>query len=62
MDSELIEDALIVGAVNLITLKLLEKVFPNNIPAQIFLTGTVFHLSMERLRVKHFYLEPPEYK
>lgn len=62
MDEKLIQDALIVGAVNLIVVKLLEKVFPNNIPAQVFLTGTLFHLTMEQLRVKHFYLEPPEYK
>ena len=62
MDDSIIEDAVKVGLANLVFVKLLQNVFPNNIPAQVFLSGSLFHITMQYFRVKHWYLEPPDYK
>jgi hypothetical protein len=62
MDGDLLTDAMKVGMANLVFVKVLQNVFPNNIPAQVFLSGTLFHITMEYFKVKHWYLEQPEYK
>ena len=62
MDGVVLTDAVKVGLANLVFVKLLQNVFPNNLPAQIFLSGSLFHITMDYFKVKHFYLEQPEYR
>jgi hypothetical protein len=50
MDDDLFSDALKMGIANLVFIKLIQKVFPNNIPVQIFISGAVFHIVSEYLK------------
>jgi hypothetical protein len=50
MDSDLYQDAIKMGIANLLFVKVIQKVFPNNIPAQIFISGFVFHIVSEYLK------------
>jgi len=61
-NSDIISDAVKVGLANVVFMTLVMKVFPTNLPAQMFIGGTLFHMTMETFKVKHWYLEQPEYK
>lgn len=55
-------DALKVGALNVIAMTAVTRLFPNNFIFQAFLSGVLFHLTMETLDISHLYLETPQYK
>jgi hypothetical protein len=50
MDNELLSDALKMGLANLVFVKVMQNVFPNNVPAQIFISGAFFHIISEYLK------------
>lgn len=56
---QLLTEAAKVGALNVAFMFMIQKVFPNNFVFQAFVAGSLFHISMEMLDVRHWYLEAP---
>jgi hypothetical protein len=46
---KLLTDAAKVGALNLLIMYMAQKIYPNNYLLQAFVSGSVFHLSMQML-------------
>jgi hypothetical protein len=61
MKEKVLSDALKIGIANLVIVSIMQNVFPKQIPLQLFLTATIFHITTEYLKVNDFYLEQPEY-
>lgn len=61
MKSKVLSDAIKIGLTNLVIVKLLQNVFPKDIPLQLFLSASIFHITSEYFKVNDFYLEQPEY-
>lgn len=51
--SEILSDALKIGVANAVLMTMVMKAFPSNLPAQLFITGTLLHLIAEMFRVKN---------
>lgn len=58
-NSKLLYDAVKVGAMNVVFMYMIQKLYPNNFVFQAFVAGSLFHISMEMLEVRHWYLEAP---
>jgi hypothetical protein len=61
MNSKVFSDAIKLGLTNFVIVKALQIIFPKDIPLQLFLSATIFHMTTEYLKVNDFYLEQPEY-
>jgi hypothetical protein len=61
INSEILSDALKIGVANAVLMSLVAKVFPNNLVTQMFISGTLFHIITEMVRVKNGTLELSEY-
>lgn len=57
--TKLLIDAMKVGALNVVFMYMIQKLYPNNFVFQAFVAGSLFHISMETLEVRHWYLEAP---
>ena len=44
-------DAVKVGAINVVIMHLSQKLYPNNLALQAFLSGSLFHISMQMLEI-----------
>jgi hypothetical protein len=53
MNRDIISDAVKSGIIALVIDRILKNVLPNNVPAQVFLSGTMFYLTMEYLKMKN---------
>lgn len=56
---KLLTEAAKVGALNVFFMFMIQKVYPNNFVFQAFVAGSLFHISMEMLDIRHWYLEAP---
>jgi hypothetical protein len=55
-------DALKVGLINVVAMTAVSRLFPNNFMFQAFVSGAIFHITMETLDISHLYLETPQFK
>lgn len=53
LKSETFSDALKIGVANAVLMAMVMKAFPSNLPAQMFITGSLLHLITEMFRVKN---------
>lgn len=54
MDSnQTFSDAVKVGLASLVIFGVLSKMFPSNIPAQMFLSAALLHYTVEQMKVKN---------
>jgi hypothetical protein len=56
ISSDTLSDAIKVGIANVIFMRLIMKAFPNNLPAQMFISATLLHITTEMLKMNNEYL------